>query len=265
MNILKKQNIFGIHINTLNYDNVLKFCLKNRDNKGKAKVIFFLNAHCYNTAQTNKEYLNAVNNADLLLNDGIGITIASKLAGVKLSQNMNGTDLIPYLLKETAEYSFTVYMLGAREGCAASAGDHLQRMYPHVQIAGYHSGYFTDEADEQKVISDINKSKADILVVGMGVPTQELWITKHSGELKGIKQAIAGGAVIDFLAGRVKRAPNWMRILCLEWLYRLLQEPKRLSKRYLNGNLIFLYTILYKFAQKTMKKNILRIKSHTNS
>ena len=247
MNTIEKKDIFGISINVLKYEDVLNFYLDSLRNAETPKTIYFLNAHCYNIAQKNKQYKDSLNQADLLLNDGIGVKIASKLAGINFQSNMNGTDLIPFLLEETAKLPFKVYLIGAKEGYAEDAKSRLLSEHQDLNIIGCNSGYFKDRADEERVIAEINRLETDVLVVGMGVPIQELWIHENKSKLSKVKIILAGGAIIDRLSGRLKRAPRWVRAIEMEWLYRLIQEPKRLAKRYLIGNFVFCYSILLKY------------------
>ena len=110
---------------------------------------------------------------------------------------------------------------------------------------GIYHGFFSS-TEENMIIEEINSRKVDVLIVGMGVPKQELWITAIKDKLETAKLCVAGGAIIDFIAGNVTRAPKWMRVMQIEWLYRLFLEPKRLWRRYLIGNIKFLYYVIFK-------------------
>jgi N-acetylglucosaminyldiphosphoundecaprenol N-acetyl-beta-D-mannosaminyltransferase len=236
-----KQSLFNIDIDITDKNEVIETC-KSFFNSKEVHSIFFLNAHCYNVAIENKDYEEALKNSDLVLNDGIGIKLASKLAGIKLKENLNGTDLIPELLKLCAENGKSVYLLGGKEGVAERAAESLSGSFPGIKIAGTNSGYFA-ESDEPDLIRKIDDSEASILVIGMGVPRQELFATRNKEKFKHIKVLIAGGAIIDFLSGNIKRAPMWMRKNGVEWVYRLYQEPIRLWRRYLFGNVLFFYNL----------------------
>ncbi len=204
----------------------------------RAQTIFFLNAHCFNTAQKNREYRDAINSSDLLLNDGVGIKIASLLSGLSLRENLNGTDLIPEILKLAAKKNKRVYFLGGLDGVAEKASVNVKRSLPGLDIAGSHTGFFGTD-DEKDLIDKIEESGAELLIIGMGVPRQELWAVRNKQLLKKVKIIIAGGAILDFLSGRIKRAPLWLRKVGMEWLYRLYIEPSRMWKRYIPGNFIF--------------------------
>ncbi|MFP7171619.1 WecB/TagA/CpsF family glycosyltransferase [Terribacillus halophilus] len=206
------------------------------------KTIFFVNAHCYNLAQKDEFYREILNDSDYVLNDGIGIGLAAKLFNVRLSENHNGTDFTPRVLEIANEKKSRVFLLGGEEGIAKKAAFNIKKRYPGISKIEYQSGFFQDNS---KVISKINDFNPDILIVGMGVPLQEKWIEQFKEELN-CTLLLAVGAFLDFTANKVKRAPIIFRNLKLEWVYRLIQEPKRLWKRYLLGNLLFIYYIFNK-------------------
>lgn len=209
--------------------------------------INFLNAHCFNVAQKNAEYASALKQSSLLLNDGIGVDIGAKVLGFRFPENLNGTDLIPELVGVFAEDGVPVFFLGARDEVISKAVETLTTRFPSLRVAGYSSGYFKDE---KQLNARISESGACAVIVGMGVPLQELWVQRNKANLPGIRVFVAGGAIFDFLSGTVKRAPLWVQKLKLEWLFRLLQEPKRLFSRYVIGNFVFLLSILlYKIRQ----------------
>lgn len=203
----------------------------------KTHSLFFLNAHCFNVSLDDSAYLHALTNSDLLLNDGAGIKIASKLNAIALRENMNGTDFIPKIIEHSGVVNARVFILGARPGIADKAATTWKERYKNIDICGVQSGFF-DDVDV--VIQNIIDVKTDILIIGMGVPIQEIWLEKHRHQLHGVKLAVAGGAILDFTAGEFKRAPEWVQKIGMEWLYRLLQEPTRLFKRYIFGNVRFL-------------------------
>jgi N-acetylglucosaminyldiphosphoundecaprenol N-acetyl-beta-D-mannosaminyltransferase len=237
-----RKSYFNVLLDVVDKENALKMC----DNALRGKIcqsLFFVNAHCYNIAQKDTAYRKALNAADLIFNDGIGLKIGSALAKIKFKDNLNGTDLIPEFIKSCVQLSKKIYLLGGKDDIAMKAKLALEKRYGNISIVGIHNGYFSDE-EERQIINDLNSKNVDVLIVGMGVPKQELWITRIKGQLTSVKICIAGGAIIDFIAGNVTRAPNWMRKMQIEWFYRLLLEPKRLWKRYLIGNVQFFYNII---------------------
>lgn len=209
--------------------------------QGRLSTMYFLNAHCFNVSLADSDYNQALNRADILLNDGIGISIGARLLGFRFPDNLNGTDLIPESLNIAASLNKKAYLLGATEEVISDAATNFREKIPSLNICGYHSGFFDDD---DKIVQHILDSGTDILIVGMGVPRQEKWLERNRNRLKGVKLAIAGGAIFDFTANRVVRAPVWVQKIGMEWLFRLAQEPTRLFHRYVVGNVTFLLHVI---------------------
>lgn len=200
-------------------------------------TVSIANAHTLNLARRDDDYRSVLNRS-LVLNDGAGVSIASRiLYGKPFPENLNGTDLIPKLLA-LAPMPLRIYLLGGKPGVAEEAGAHLKRLFPGHEIIGTSDGYFPVSA-EHHILDKINMARPDILLVAMGNPRQEKWLAQHAESLE-VPVRIGVGALFDFLAQRVPRAPRWMRALHLEWVFRLLLEPRRLWKRYILGNADFL-------------------------
>lgn len=234
---------YHLQLHTLNTREALDFC-RQCFSRDRPATLYFVNAHCFNVSRDDRDYLRALEQCDLVLNDGLGIKLASKLINVELKENMNGTDFIPKLLALAATEDKRVYLLGAKAGIATEAKEKLEQRLEGLDICGTCSGYFTAE-EEPEIIERINASRAEIVVVGMGVPLQEKWIFRNKDKFTHAKIIVAGGAIIDFSAGRVKRAPVFIRAIGLEWLFRFAQEPRRLFDRYFIGNWKFFQHILY--------------------
>ncbi|WP_327792735.1 WecB/TagA/CpsF family glycosyltransferase [Harenicola maris] len=217
---------------------------------------FFMNAHCCNLHRKDRDYAAAVAAADLLLPDGIGVELAGKMTGVKLTENLNGTDFVPALLKQAAVEGKSVYLFGGKPGVADAAASAFGQSIPGLRIAGSRNGY-DEAADTRAVIEDINKSGADIVLVALGVPMQELWLHKNA-HLLNADLTLAVGALFDFTAGVVTRAPAIVRRAKCEWIWRLAQEPKRLANRYLAGNVSFLAHAALRAARQISPAPILR-------
>ncbi|GAA6176460.1 WecB/TagA/CpsF family glycosyltransferase [Sulfitobacter pacificus] len=198
----------------------------------------FMNAHCFNVMARNRQYAAAVNSSDFLLPDGIGVALAAKMTCHNLTANLNGTDFIPALLKEAAKMGKSVYLFGGTPGTAIKAADNLIHEIPGLQIAGKRDG-FAQAQNDAEIIADINASGADIVLVALGVPMQELWLQRNAPYIDA-ELTMGVGAALDFFAGNVTRAPAWVRKAKCEWVWRLAQEPRRLAKRYLQGNFSFL-------------------------
>jgi len=205
-------------------------------------VIFFVNPDCMNKTITDREYREALGSSDHILPDGIGLVIAGKMLGTPLRENINGTDMLPFLCAMAAEDKQKVFLLGGKPGVAEQAGVTIAQNYG-VTIAGTMHGYFDREKESAGVIDTINRSNASILLVAFGAPLQEKWIIRHRNELQPTILMGVGG-LFDFFSGNVRRAPRWMREIGLEWIYRLLQEPGRMWKRYVIGNPLFLYRVM---------------------
>jgi alpha-1,3-mannosyltransferase len=207
-------------------------------------AVAFANAHTLNVAATNPEFREALQNS-LVFNDGIGADIASRvLYGAKFPENLNGTDFGPNYLIRT-KHRFRIFMLGAAPGTAERAGERLSLLAPQHQVVGCHHGYF-DAARASEIVDLVRRSGADVVLVALGNPKQELFLREHLAAT-GCRLGIAVGALFDFLAGNVPRAPSWVRRSRLEWAFRLGMEPRRLAGRYLTGVPLFLLRIFAQF------------------
>mgnify|MGYP000248275196 CR=1 FL=1 len=168
----------------------------------------------------------AVNGADLVLPDGIGVIKGAAMLGTPLKERTPGVEFATHLMDKLAEEGKSLYLLGAKPGVAEAAAAKLTDMYPGVVIAGTSDGYFTDD---KPVIEKINASNPDFLMVCLGSPKQENWMASNAGRLSCGLMAGLGGS-LDVLAGNVQRAPEAWRKLGLEWLYRVIKEPKRIGR-----------------------------------
>ncbi len=188
------------------------------------------------------ELLEVLRSSDLVTADGFPIVMLSKLMGNPLKARVTGADLVPALARRAAKEGLRLYLLGGREEIARQAADILEADNPGLEIAGVESpmvhtqgeGLMNFEADDERIIEDINRSGADILLIGLGNPKQEQWFWRHRDRLK-VPVSIGIGGTFEFIAGTVKRAPEWVQRHHLEWLFRITQDPKRLWKRYAEG------------------------------
>jgi N-acetylglucosaminyldiphosphoundecaprenol N-acetyl-beta-D-mannosaminyltransferase len=180
------------------------------------------------------ELRNDVLNADLIGVDGMGILIGARLLGIRIPARVAGVDLMEKVLALCAVEGFRPYFLGASQQVVGLALANLAVRYPMLQIAGAHHGFFDSEA-EQQIVKDINKAKPDCLFVGMPTPRKERFMAEHGGELQ-VPFVMGVGGGIDILAGHVRRAPGAWQRSGFEWLYRTLQEPRRMWRRYLVTN-----------------------------
>lgn len=203
--------------------------------------IGFVNADCMNKAFSDEQYHRTLREFDCIYPDGIGVRLAAQMFGNGVLDNINGTDLFPLFCERLAETSHGIFLLGSREGIAQAAAENMAKRYPGLTVAGCHHGYFTSE-EEEKVIDKINRSGASVLMVAMGAPQQELWIARNRERLNA-RILMGVGGLFDFYSGRIERAPVWLREMGLEWIWRLLQEPGRMWRRYVIGNPLFLYRV----------------------
>jgi len=212
--------------------------LCNRLEAGQRSRVAFFNSHCCNIAARDVEYARALCSADALLPDGSGVAIAAWMHGLRLRGNLNGTDLVPALCGRLAASGRSVFLLGGRPGVADAAAARLMTMWPGLLVAGCAHGYHS-AMEEAAVLALVDARGADVLLVGTGVPRQDVLLARVAGSLSP-RLFLGVGALFDFLAGRVRRAPLGLRRVGLEWVWRLAQEPARLGSRYLLGNPKFL-------------------------
>ena len=205
--------------------------------------VFFVNAHTLNLAAADPSYRDVLNASDFVFGDGTGVRWAARFQGVRILENMVGTDFVPQMLRETPDRGYSYFMLGADPETIPVAADYARRTFPNWKQAGFHHGYLTDATVLAGAIEQINAAKPDLLLVGMGNPLQEQWIRRHLGELN-VSVCLGIGGLFDFWAGNVSRAPGWLRRRGHEWLWRLYQQPALKARRYLIGNPLFLVRVL---------------------
>lgn len=209
----------------------------------KRREIYFINANNYVEAYYSPKYLRILKKADYVFGDGIGIRMATLIFGEKLIDNINGTDLFIPLCEYCCDKKISLFLLGGKSGVTDKMYATLMQKYPSLIIAGMHHGYFDIQIETENIIKEINNAKPNILLVGFGTPLQEYWIEEHLNMID-CNIAIGVGGLFDFYSGNIKRAPKMFRSVGLEWLFRLLQEPRRLWKRYLLGIPKFILIIL---------------------
>ena len=201
----------------------------------------YVNAHTLNLAFEDRSLRGALSHSDFVLNDGIGVSLAARLHGRTFPENLHGSDFNMHILKMSASEGWSVFLLGGRPGIPERAASEIVRMIPDLKIAGTRHGYH--EQSEMDVEA-VERSTADVLLVAMGNPRQELWLEENFCKLSQVRIGVGVGAFLDFQAKVVTRAPQWMNNWGIEWVYRLAQEPRRLAKRYLVGNLTFIFRIM---------------------
>lgn len=237
---LTRRRIGRVHVDVHTCDSATDFIAQGARSR-EPTMVTFANAHTVNVAAQYPEMEKALERATVL-NDGVGVDFASRfLYREAFPDNLNGTDFVPHLLNRPG-LDLAVFVLGSTPEVARKAANHIERKFPHVTVAGFHHGFFGGD-EEANICEIIRESGANLVLVGMGQPRQEIWTARHIDEIPGV--TICVGALLDFMAGRVRRAPLGWRRRKLEWLYRLIQEPRRLTGRYVIGNVAFVARILY--------------------
>lgn len=205
-------------------------------------TLFPMYAHCINVAQRDDAFMQVLRDRSrIAYADGMAVVWASRIGGRGVPERCTTTDLFPQLMEQAARRGHRVFFLGAAPGVAALCAERMVARYDGLQVVGTRDGFFGPELDED-VISEINDATPDIVFVGMGMPHQEKWVAAHRHRLRA-PAVMTCGATFDFHSGRVRRAPLWMRRSGLEWLFRLLLEPRRLWRRYLLGNAAFIWYV----------------------
>jgi N-acetylglucosaminyldiphosphoundecaprenol N-acetyl-beta-D-mannosaminyltransferase len=209
----------------------------------EARSVFFVNAHTLNLAYSDPGYRDVLDGGDFVFGDGTGVRWAARLQGVKVAENLSGTDFVPELFLATGGRGYSYFMLGSDEGTVGKAAEYARAQFPGWRLAGTHHGYLRDETITAAAIEQINAARPNVLLVGMGNPLQERWIMANRARLKA-PLCLGIGGLFDYWAGNVSRAPGWLRRLGHEWLWRLGQQPCLKAKRYLIGNPLFLWRMV---------------------
>lgn len=239
MEELQHCEILKTNINVTNMSDTIKYIAGHLDDL-RGKYICVSNVHTTVMSYENEEYRKIQNGAAMALPDGAPLSSYSRRKGYKQAQRVTGPDLMLELFAISKEKGYRHYFYGATEETLQSMKEVLERDYPGIQIAGMYAPPFralTPQEDAQ-IVAKINESRPDFIWIGLGAPKQEEWMYQHMGQLQGV--LIGVGAGFDYLAGYIKRAPRWMQRMSLEWLYRLLQDPKRLWRRYFTSNVKFI-------------------------
>lgn len=227
--------ILGIPVDNMSMDEVLD-AVKKGIAEGGFHQIATANADFLINSIHDEELQEILRRCDLILADGMPLVWASRLMGTGLKERVTGSDLVPRLAELSAQHGYRVFLLGADEESSARAAAWMEEHYPGICIAGRFSPEFRplEEMDHEDILFRIQSARPDILLVAFGNPKQEKWLAMHRSRLN-VPICIGVGASLDFLSGKVSRAPMWMQRSCVEWLYRASQEPSRLAKRYFNN------------------------------
>ncbi len=217
-------DILGVGFSPLGVEKSAEYILKFTEEDG-FHYVFTPNSEMVMAAVKDEEFKDILNSADLLTADGIGIIYASKILGSPIRERAAGYDISLKVIEKMALGGKKLYLFGAAPGVAETARKNLEEKFPGIEIVGIHDGYF-DAEEETRVILDINEKEPDVLFVCLGSPKQEKWIFANKDKLRA-RVAMGLGGCLDVYAGNVKRAPDIYIKLGLEWMYRLMKEPKR--------------------------------------
>ncbi len=246
--------VLGVKVKDLSWSSAFAFCLSCLKDDVEQHIFAFLNANNANISIKDAVYTDALTRAKVLP-DGFGIDIASKITrGRMFSANLNGTDFVPSLLVYAQE-PLTVALIGGQGDVVDKAAKIFHEKTPWHRFVVISDGYFGSNGT-QSVLDDLSALKPDILLVGMGSPVQEKWVDQNIKPEHG-KMVFTVGALFDFVSNDMPRAPEKWRKLRIEWLYRLVNEPRRLWRRYIIGNPLFIWRVVrHKFFKKTKDTRI---------
>ena len=224
---MKKVNVMKVPIHSITMEEAYRTAISFFEEEG-IKNIYTPNPEIVMLAQDNPTLMEALITADLVVPDGIGIIIASKIKNLGINQRVAGIDLMDKILQYCGENGKSFFILGGKPEITPLACKKIVDQYKGIKLAGYHHGYFSND-DDEKIVEEINSSSPDVLFVCLGAPKQELWINKNKHQLN-CQIAMGVGGSVDIYAGTVKRAPVIYQKMGLEWFYRLAKEPWRFKR-----------------------------------
>jgi N-acetylglucosaminyldiphosphoundecaprenol N-acetyl-beta-D-mannosaminyltransferase len=247
------KDVLGAHIDAIDWE--LAFDRINYwANNKESRYVCICNVHSIVTAKRYSELARIINSADMATPDGMPLVWYLRHNGFPAQQRINGPDLMFKYCQLAASRGVPIFLYGGTERTLSTLVRVLNEKFPRLNIAGYNSPPFRNltEKEEITVIDSINQSGAKVVFVGLGCPKQEQWMAQHKGKIKAVM--IGVGAAFDYHAGIIKRAPLWMQRSGLEWLYRLCSEPRRLWRRYLVTNSLFLFYMLGRFLKLKIER-----------
>ena len=221
--------ILGVDIDNITSDEAGSITKELIENSNKScTLVVAPNVEFIMEAQKDEEFFNILKTASLATPDSIGVIIGGKLQKKPFKERIPGQTYLRKVFEVGEKEGWTFYLLGGEGDIPKRAKEHLESLYPKAKIVGYHEGFFTEDSEE-KVIEEINSLKPNVLFVAMGAPIQEKWIYKNKDKLK-VDIAAGQGGTFDYEAGNIKRAPVWMQKCGIEWFWRLIREPKRITR-----------------------------------
>lgn len=247
----KKVYVFNCPIDALTMKETVQI-IDNAIKEGKHVHHAVVNAAKIVKMQEDKELYNSIVNADIINADGMPIVWASRLLGKPLPERVAGIDLMQELIKLAYNRKYKIFFFGAKEEVVKKVVKKYSKEYSPEIIAGYRNGYYSEE-EEPLIAKQIAESGANILFVGISSPKKEKFLYKYKHILKNVNFIMGVGGSFDVIAGKIKRAPKWMQKCGLEWVYRLVQEPRRMWRRYLIGNTKFIILVIKEFLKTRFK------------
>lgn len=249
---MPKVNILGVSVNIIDTDGLHAAISESIERKRK-DLYAYVNINAINIARRNERFRGILNSSHIVYCDGEGVRLGAKVLGHHLPPRVVLTYWIWELCSLFEEKGFSVFFLGSTGQYVREAVERVRQRFPRIKIAGSHHGYFDKQGKENDaVLQMIQDARPDVLIVGFGMPMQEFWIEENFDRLAA-HVILPAGSMIDYTAGRKGLAPRWMANHGMEWLFRLLQEPGRLWKRYLIGNPLFMVRILWEVVRKGKK------------
>lgn len=245
-----KINILGVNVCVTNLQETLINIIGNI-NELKGKYICVSNVHTIVMSYDDEHYKNIQNSSFMVLPDGKPLSLVSRLRGYSNAERVTGPDLMDQIFNIQGSNTYKHFFYGSTNETLDALKNELKASYPPLEISGMYSPPFREltREEDKEIIEKINKLNPDFVWVGLGAPKQELWMYNHLDKINGLM--IGVGAGFDYFAKNIKRAPRWMQKFSLEWLYRLIQDPKRLWKRYLVYNTRFILLVIKEiFSQK---------------
>jgi len=239
----KRITVLNVMIDAVTMDQAVARLEKYIANFDRCHMIATANAEMVMMAAEDPELHRILSNSDLVVADGAGVVWAARHYGNPVPERVAGYDLAQKLLERSVRNNYKVYFLGGAPGVAEQAKIKAEKLYPGVNIVGVRNGFFS-EMDEEEILNEIANCKPDVLLVALGVPKQEKWLSKHLSKLH-VPVAIGVGGTFDVMAGIMKRAPLWMQKANLEWLFRLLMQPQRFFRMLALPKFVF-RVLLYK-------------------
>lgn len=238
--------ILGVGVDPVTVDD-LHAEIRRLVNGGRGGLILNVNAHCLNLCYQDPTLRDFLNHADMVFCDGAGVMLAARILGAHIPERITYADWMWQLAAFAEAEGLSLYFLGGRPEFASLTAERLKERFPRLRIVGIQHGFFNrdvNSSDNEAVVQEINALGPDILVVGFGMPLQEYWLMENRRRID-VGVALTGGAVFGYVSGKLQRGPRLLTDNGFEWLSRLLLEPRRLWRRYLLGNPLFLVRVLW--------------------